>query len=84
MSMPTGEERGIIIGTEDDRDLTGLKAATDSEKDVEVRPVAVAGIKSRSLFVIRSLSERTGIYHVKFDLPCGSVDVEVTVEPRPR
>lgn len=84
MSMPSGEERGIIIGTEDDRDLTGLTALSDNEKDVEVRAVAVAGIKSRSLYVIRSASERTGIYHVKFTLPCGSAEVEVTVEPPPK
>jgi len=84
MSMPSGEERGIIIGTEDDRDLAGLTAVSDNEKDVEVRAVAVAGIKSRSLYVIRSASDRTGIYHVKFSLPCGSAEVEVTVEPPPK
>jgi len=82
--MPSGEERGIIIGTEDDRDLAGLTAVSDNEKDVEVRAVAVAGIKSRSLYVIRSASDRTGIYHVKFSLPCGSAEVEVTVEPPPK
>jgi len=84
MSMPSGEERGVIVGTEDDRDLTGLTAVSDNEKDVVVRPVAVAGIKSRSLYVIKSLSDRTGIYHVKFSLPCGSAEVEVTVEPPPK
>lgn len=84
MSMPSGEERGIIIGTEDDRDLTGLSAVSDNEKDLDVRPVSVGGIKSRSLYVIRSASGRTGIYHVKFSLPCGSAEVEVTVEPPPK
>jgi len=84
MSMPSGEERGIIIGTEDDRDLTGLTAVSDNGKDVEVRAVAVAGIKSRSLFVVKSISDRTGIYHVKFSLPCGSAETEVTVESPPK
>ena len=84
MSMPIGEERGIIIGTEDDRELTGLTAASDNDKDVEVRSVPVSGIKSRSLYVVKSLSERTGIYHVKFSLPCGSAEVEVTVESPPK
>lgn len=82
--MPVGDERGIIVGTEDDRDLAGLTAVSESEKDLEVRPISVAGIKSRSLYVIKSLTDKTGIYHVKFSLPCGSADVEVTVESPPK
>lgn len=84
ISMPVGDERGIIVGTEDDRDLAGLTAVSESEKDLEVRPISVAGIKSRSLYVIKSLTDKTGIYHVKFSLPCGSADVEVTVESPPK
>ncbi|HMM81128.1 MAG TPA: tetratricopeptide repeat protein [Pyrinomonadaceae bacterium] len=84
MSMPVKEERGIIVGTEDDRDLTGLTAVSEGEKDLEVRAVPVAGIKSRSLYVIRSLTDKTGIYHVKFSLPCGSAELEVTVESPPK
>lgn len=70
----------ILVGTGSDQDAALVTASSNSPADVEVRAEpAVEGISGRSLFLIRSRSEKTGLYQVTFTLSCGSKTVNVNV-----
>ncbi len=72
-------ELAVIVGTDDDLDLTDVTATSSDPKFIEVRREPIAGIKGRALFVIRSISKETGTYTVNFALPCGQKELEVKV-----
>ena len=72
-------ELAVIVGTDDDLDLTDVTATSSDVKFVEVRREPIAGIKGRALFVVRSISKETGTYTVTFALPCGQKELEVKV-----
>ncbi|MEP6944321.1 MAG: tetratricopeptide repeat protein [Acidobacteriota bacterium] len=74
-----GGDLAVIVGTEDDRDLTGLTAVSSDPKNVEIRREAIDGIIARSLFILRSVTEQTGSFQVTFTLPCGRKELPVTV-----
>lgn len=72
----------IALLVDFDRDLEPgtIKAISDSPQDVRVEAEPeIAGVRGRALFVVRSVSERTGVFIVRFESPCGTVDVKVTV-----
>lgn len=75
-----GGDLAIIIGVEGDGELEGIKATSSSPDDVSVRREVIAGVKSRAIFVLRSISAKAGTYQVRFDLPCGKKDVTVNVK----
>lgn len=79
LTLPAGGELAVIIGTEDDRDLADLTAAPSSSSDISVRAVPISGVSGRSLFLVKSLSTTPGLYQIKFALPCGTLDMTVTV-----
>ena len=65
-----------------DREIANdaIKAFSESPEDIEIHPQAdLAGVRGRMLFVIRSLSENTGEFSVRFESPCTSVRIKVTV-----
>ena len=74
-----GGDLAVIVGSEEDMDLTDVKAIFDSSSDISVRREPITGIKGRALFVLRSISSKTGLYSVVFDLPCGKKTLRVTV-----
>jgi hypothetical protein len=74
-----GGDLAVIVGTDDDRDVAGINASSSSPTDVDVRLEPIAGIRGRALFVVRSVSTKTGIYHVTFTLPCGTKELVVKV-----
>jgi tetratricopeptide (TPR) repeat protein len=74
-----GGDLAVIVGREDDAELEGLEATSSSPADVKVYREAIAGVRSRALFVLRSTSDKTGIYQVAFSLPCGKKTVIVNV-----
>ncbi len=75
-----GGDLAVIVGLVDDGDLTGLAAVSSSPADVAVRRETIPGVTARALFVIRPTSSKTGIYQVRFELPCGKKDLLVKVK----
>jgi hypothetical protein len=71
----------VVVGLENDGDLEGLTAASTSPDDVSVRRENITGVRSRALFVVSSISGKTGVFQVKFELPCGSREIVVRVRP---
>ena len=74
-----GSELAVVVGTDQDIELTDIKAASESDEDVTVRREIIGGIKGRALFVVRSASVRKGTYKVTFTLPCGQKQLTVIV-----
>jgi hypothetical protein len=70
----------LLVGRDGEGDLKDLRGTSSSPEDISVeRELDIAGVQGRALFVVRSMSERTGRYHVTFELPCGKKDVIVNV-----
>ena len=74
-----GGDLAIIVGREDDADVAGITAASSSESDVRVRREEIPGVRSRALFVLRSITQKTGLFQVRFTLPCGAKILNVRV-----
>ncbi|MGB7069765.1 MAG: hypothetical protein WBD22_09745 [Pyrinomonadaceae bacterium] len=71
---------GILVGVGDGEVLSTLKARSNSPRNVQVsRQPNIAGDDSHAYFLIRSRSHKTANFTVKFESPCGSADVVVTV-----
>lgn len=75
----TGGKLAVIVGLDDDADVDTVQASSSSPKDVSVRREPIAGLTTRALFVLQSLSDRVGIYQVTFELPCGRRAITVNV-----
>lgn len=73
-----GNDLGLVVGTESDEDLTALSATVSSD-DISIRREPIAAIKTRALFVFKSVSGKAGTYTVTFEIPCGKKEVEVRV-----
>jgi len=74
-----GGDLAIIVGRDDDADLQDLTAVSSSEADVSVRREEISGVKSRAIFVVRSLTQKTGLFQVTFTLPCGRRTLNIRV-----
>ncbi len=70
----------VIVGLDGEGELEGLTATSSSPKNVTVRRESIEGITARAIFVIRSISPKTGIYQIKFELPCGKKEILVKVK----
>lgn len=75
-----GGDLAVILGVEGDIDLDGIKATSSSPDDISVRREVIAAVKSRAIFVLRSISAKAGEYQVRFELPCGKKDITVNVK----
>ncbi len=75
-----GGDLAVIIGLDGDGELDGIKARSSSPDDVSVRREVIAAVKSRAIFVLRSISAKAGTYQISFELPCGKKDVIVNVK----
>ncbi len=74
-----GGDLAVIIGRDDDADLDGLVAVSSSPENVSIRREIIAGVKARALYVVRSVSAKTGVYQISFEMPCGKKDILVKV-----
>ena len=74
-----GSELAVVVGIDQDIELTDIKAASESDEDVTVRREIIGGIKGRALFVVKSVSSRKGTYKVNFTMPCGQKQLMVNV-----
>ncbi len=70
----------VIVGSDGDLDLEGLKAASTGPQDISIRRETIEGVKIRALFVVRSTSAKTGVYQVTFEMPCGKKEITVKVQ----
>lgn len=75
----TSGKLAVIIGLDNDSDVDAVQASSSSVKDVTVRREPIAGLTTRALFVLQSVSDRIGIYQVTFEMPCGKRTVTVNV-----
>jgi tetratricopeptide (TPR) repeat protein len=71
---------GILIAVEGQGELKAITAASSSPKDISVTlEPEIAGVEEKSFYLIQSVSSRTGVYQVAFELPCGRTEVLVKV-----
>ncbi len=70
----------VIVRLDNDESLEALQALSSSPEDVTVRRESVEGLKTQSLFVVRSISAKTGDYKVTFEMPCGKKEITVKVQ----
>ncbi len=70
----------VLINVEGAGDLKEIKAVSSSPNDVEVVAQPVGEDSSRGLFFnVKSISRKTGIFTVTFELPCGKKEIQVRV-----
>jgi hypothetical protein len=69
----------IIVGIDNDREIDGIKATSSSPADVSVRRENIEGVKTRALYVLRSVGDKAGEFQITFEMPCGRKTVTVQV-----
>jgi hypothetical protein len=75
-----GGSAAVLVSIDLGRNVNNIQAASSSPQDVEVRPEPdVVEIASRALYVIKSISNKTGMYQVALNAPCGKREVIVRV-----
>lgn len=74
-----GSELAVVVGIDEDIELSDIKSVSESGEDVTVRREMIGGIKGRALYVIRSVSSRKGTFKIMFTLPCGRKQLTVNV-----
>ena len=80
LALKSGVENvAVIVHLEDDGDLSGIRAVASNAKDISVIRQSMTGMRTRAVFLVRSLSGRAGIYQVDFELPCGKKEILVKV-----
>ncbi|MFN6962574.1 MAG: tetratricopeptide repeat protein [Pyrinomonadaceae bacterium] len=77
--VANGGSLGVLVGVEGG-ELDSVTAAAVSPDDIAVtREPEIEGIKGRLLFMVKSISERSGLYSVRFEAPCGKREISVDV-----
>ncbi len=74
-----GGRLAVIVRAEDERDISALTAVSSSPSDIYVRLEPIEGVTGRSLYVVRSISTKQGVFQVTFAMPCGSKVLVVKV-----
>lgn len=75
-----GGSIALLVSIEQGEDIKLVSAASSSPADVEVRlEPDLAEVTGRSMFVVKSVSETTGLFQVTFKAPCGKKVVSVRV-----
>ncbi len=75
-----GGSISMLVSIEDGEDIRLVSAASNSPVDVEVKLQAdTPAVAGRVMFVIKSVSDKTGLYQISFKAPCGKKDVIVRV-----
>ncbi len=78
--LRSGGSVGLLVGTDGGgHDLSELKAVSNSDKDVQVTAEPDLGGKGKRFFIVRSISERSGLYQVNFSGVCGGRELVVRV-----
>lgn len=75
-----GGSIAMLVSIEQGEDIKQVTAESNSPTDVEVLSEPdITGVAARAMFVIKSISEKTGMYQVSFKAPCGKKIVTVRV-----
>lgn len=78
--LANGGSLGILIGYATEGDLAAIKATPSSESDITVGLDPEIGKQSgRSFFIIKSVTDKVGLYSVVFEAPCGKKEIPVKV-----
>ncbi|MGD9588994.1 MAG: tetratricopeptide repeat protein [Pyrinomonadaceae bacterium] len=76
----SGGSLGVLVSVSDEAAAREIKATSSSTRDIEItQEPAIAGVPGRRFFVIRSISEKTGLFQVNFESPCGKNEISVRV-----
>lgn len=80
MLLSGGGSLGLRVSINGEGDVKDITASSGSPRDIEVRPEpAIDGVTGRRFYVIKSISDRTGIFQVNFESPCGKREIAVHV-----
>ena len=75
-----GGSISMLVSIEHGEDIKLVTGVSSSPSDVEVRlEPELVDVAGRSMYVIKSVSDKTGMYQVTFKAPCGKKDVIVRV-----
>ena len=77
--MSDGGSLGILIGFDGEGNAQDIKAISSSLDDVVVTADPSVGSPRKAFFVIRSISKKTGLFTVTFEMPCGKKEIRVKV-----
>ena len=81
ITLPNGGgDLAIIVGQAEDGDIEGLTAVSTSPENITVRREIIEGVRTRALFVVRSITSKSGVYQVRFEMPCGKKEIVVKVK----
>lgn len=80
MLLSGGGSLGLRVSIDGDGDLKDIMASSGNPRDIEVRPEPlIDGVTGRRFYVIKSISDRTGIFQVNLESPCGKREITVHV-----
>lgn len=75
-----GGSIGILVETEDSGAIEELTAVSSSPQDITaIREKELGAARGRVFFVIKSVSEKIGIYTVTIESPCGRKEIQIRV-----
>ncbi|NNE67481.1 MAG: tetratricopeptide repeat protein [Pyrinomonadaceae bacterium] len=78
--IANGGSFGIVVGLDNYEKAYVLRAESLAPEDISiVYEPEIGSVDGRAFFVIRSISEKTGEFEVKFETPCGIKKVGVKV-----
>lgn len=79
-TIAVGGSTGILAGLEGARGVYSLKGLSSSPEDIRVTvDRSYTELVGRAMFLITSVSSRTGVYSVTFESQCGKKEVQITV-----
>jgi tetratricopeptide (TPR) repeat protein len=80
MLLSGGGSLGLLVRIEGSGETKDVTASSSSPRDIEVRPEPeIDGVIGRRFYVIKSISEKTGVFQVNFESPCGKHEITVHV-----
>lgn len=80
MLLSGGGSLGLRVTIKGEGSVEDVTASSTSSRDIHVRPEPlIDGVTARRFYVIKSVSDKTGIFQVNFESPCGKREVTVHV-----
>ncbi|MBK8465475.1 MAG: hypothetical protein IPL32_06555 [Chloracidobacterium sp.] len=82
-NVPIKNNEGIsavIVKGEGNEELVELKAVSNDPEDLSIKREVIEGLTTQALFVVRSISSKTGDYKITFEMPCGKKEITVKVQ----
>lgn len=75
-----GGSIGILVRIVGDGQMKDITASSTNFRDIDVRPEPeIEGVSGRRFYVIKSISDKVGIFQVNFESPCGKKEITVHV-----